>query len=121
MKNYRQRFGAWGEKLAEAYLAGKGYTVLARNVRTPYGEIDLLARQEAILVFVEVKTRSSRAYGLPEDSLTWRKQAHILDSARYYLQEHPEWAGDWRVDVIAIQRKPGGEPAEIIHFENAFN
>jgi putative endonuclease len=121
MKNYRQRFGAWGEKLAEEYLERKGYVVLARNIRTPYGEIDLLVRQEATLVFVEVKARSTRAYGLPEDSLTWRKQAHILDSSRYYLQEHPEYTEDWRVDVIAIQKKPGDEPAEIIHFENAFN
>jgi putative endonuclease len=121
MTNYRQRFGAWGEKMAEEYLEHKGYAVLAHNIRTPYGEIDLLARQEATLVFVEVKTRSTRAYGLPEESLTLRKQAHILDSSRYYLQKHPEHTGDWRVDVIAIQQKPGDESAEIIHFENAFN
>jgi len=134
MKTYRQAVGNWGETLAADYLTGLGYILLNRNARTPYGEIDLIARQEVVgrgpfeagassssivTVFVEVKTRSSSAFGLPEESVTPRKQAHILAAAQSYLQTHPELTGDWRVDVISIQRSRSGQPPVIMHFENA--
>ena len=93
---------------------------MARNNRTPFGEIDLIAQQDASLVFVEVKSRGSAEFGFPEEAVTPAKQQHILESAQTYLQEHPEFDGDWRVDVIAISRTQDGEP-EIHHFENAFS
>jgi putative endonuclease len=68
---------------------------------------------------VEVKTRSSTAFGLPEDSVTPAKQAHLLAAAQAYLLEHPELDGDWRVDVIAIHSHPDPGQAQITHFENA--
>jgi putative endonuclease len=104
--------------------------VLERNVRTPYGEIDIIARQEfqnldsssgasQVIVFIEVKTRSTRAFGPPEGSITQRKQEHMLAAAQSYLQEHPELDGDWRIDVIAIARYRPERKVEIYHFENA--
>lgn len=119
MTGIRQALGRWGEAQAAEYLGRQGYLVLERNVRTAYGEIDLVARQGAVLVFVEVKTRSSTAFGLPEASVTPRKQAHMLAAAQAYLQAHPDLQGDWRVDVVAIQRRRGGQIPEIAHFENA--
>lgn len=126
MSRNRQILGSWGEKLAAEFLREHGYSITASNVRTPYGEIDLIARQaEAgqgmveVTVFVEVKTRSSRTFGYPEEAVTPRKQAHLTGAAQYYLQEHPELAGDWRIDVIAIERNPEGKPPTIHHFENA--
>jgi putative endonuclease len=113
----RQTLGRWGKTHAADYLTANGYTILERNARTPYGEIDLVARQEAVTVFVEVKARASNSLGPPEISVTPRKQTHLLGSARAYLQAHPEWDGDWRVDVIAIQRFKDSPP-EITHFEN---
>ena len=119
----RQDLGRWGEDQAEQYLLRRGYAIVGRNVRTRYGEIDLVARQEsasgAATVFVEVKTRRSAAYGLPEEAVTARKQAHLLAAAQSYLQAHPELDGDWRVDVIAIRKERAGQAAEITHFENA--
>jgi putative endonuclease len=122
----RQILGRWGEKLAGEFLSGQGYTILATNVRTPYGEIDLIARQaEAgsdsaeVIVFVEVKTRSSNAFGYPEEAVTARKQAHLLGAAQHYLQEHPELGSVWRIDVISIERSREGKPPAIHHFENA--
>lgn len=112
-----QALGRWGEAQAAEYLLEHGYTVLQRNIRTPHGEIDLLARGSEGLVFVEVKARSSASLGPPEISVTARKQTHLLASARAYLQEHPELDGDWRVDVLAILRRKG-QPPEITHFEN---
>ena len=136
MKTYRQSLGRWGEGVAASYLSGKGYALLDRNIRTPYGEIDLIARLEgtgqgqsaaesagapsaAVTVFVEVKTRRSTAFGLPEASITPRKKQHLISAIQAYMQDHPELGGDWRVDVIAIRRSPADQGMEIVHFENA--
>jgi putative endonuclease len=129
MSGSRQLLGRWGERLAGEYLSERGYLILASNVRTPYGEIDLIACQpgedvadqddQPVTVFVEVKTRSSTAYGYPEEAVTAKKQAHLLGAAQHYLMEHPELSGAWRIDVIAIERSRGGRPANIQHFENA--
>lgn len=113
----RQSLGRWGEEQAASYLVEHGYTILQKNVRTPYGEIDLLARHGAATIFVEVKARSSASLGPPEISVDACKQAHLLASARSYLQAHPEMDGDWRIDVIAILRFKDQAP-EITHFEN---
>ena len=131
MKTSRQALGAWGEDQAAAFLEKRGYAILDRNARTPYGEIDLVARQEfpgeagaggdskSMIVFVEVKTRTSLKFGYPEQAVNSRKQEHMLASAEAYLQSHPELEDDWRVDVIAVQRFRSGRPVEIVHFENA--
>jgi putative endonuclease len=113
----RQSLGRWGESLAAEYLSERGYTILEHNVRTPYGELDLIARRQDELVFVEVKTRSSRSLGPPEISVTRTKQAHLLSAAKAYLQERPDLQYDWRIDVIAVLRLPG-QQLQIEHFEN---
>jgi putative endonuclease len=117
MSDSRQSTGRWGESQAAQYLAKKGYQVVARNVRTEYGEIDLVAQHQQILVFTEVKTRTSQAYGLPEEAITPLKMQHMIDSAMAFLQQHPEHVGDWRIDVISVQKRIGGAPL-ITHFEN---
>ncbi len=120
MTNHRQSLGRWGESLAADYLTRRGYRLLDRNARTAHGELDLVIQQPSpsVVIFVEVKARSSRTFGRPEESITPRKQAHLLAAAQAYLQSHPELDGDWRIDVIAIERR-AGQPPEIIHFENA--
>ena len=123
MSKYRQSLGRWGENLAADFLVELGYEIIECNARTPYGEIDLVARQpgshDSPLVFVEVKTRASRAFGFPEESITLRKRTHMLEAAQSYLQAHPELDGDWRIDVIAIECQTSGFPPLITHFENA--
>jgi putative endonuclease len=101
--HYRQGIGRWGETLAADYLAGQGYEIIGRNLRTKYGEIDILARQNGSLVFVEVKTRTNANFGEPESSVDARKQAHLSAAAQAYLQEHSELGSDWRFDVVAIR------------------
>ena len=117
MTTQKQAIGQWGEETAARYLESNCYIILARNVHTAHGEIDIVAGKEAALIFVEVKTRSSHAFAYPEDSVTRRKQAHMLSAAEDYLLTHPESGESWQFDVIAIERKPGGKP-EIVHFEN---
>jgi putative endonuclease len=134
MKTSRQALGAWGEDRAAEYLGARGYTIIERNARTPFGEIDLVTRHRlseegipvgkknasrSMIVFVEVKTRSSTEFGFPEQAVNSRKKAHMLASAQAYLQDHPELEDDWRVDVVAVYRSRSDRPPEIIHFENA--
>jgi putative endonuclease len=118
MAGQKQSLGWWGEERAAEFLETKGYEIIARNLRTEYGEIDLLARIGETLVFVEVKTRSSQAYGYPEESVSALKQQHMADAAESFLQTHTEHQGEWRVDVIAVTRRVGREPL-ILHLENA--
>ena len=118
MSRYRQKFGRWGESVAAKYLQARGYEILDRNVHNQYGEIDLVARHGEIMVFVEVKTRRSTQFGYPEASVTAKKQAHMMNAAQSYLQQHPDSDGNWRIDVIAVEAR-SNEPPEIVHFENA--
>ncbi|HXD10067.1 MAG TPA: YraN family protein [Anaerolineales bacterium] len=113
---HNQRIGKWGESTAAEYLTQHGYEIMERNIRTPYGEIDIIARQGDITIFVEVKTRTSNKMGLPEESITARKREHMLSAADYYAAEHE--IDHWQIDVLAIEGKPGATP-KITYFENA--
>ncbi len=117
MSTHRQVVGRWGEDAAVQYLASSGYKILERNVHSAHGEIDIIASKNGLLVFVEVKTRSSHSFAFPEDSVTRRKQAYLLSAAEEYIQAHPESSENWQFDVIAVEGKPGGT-AQIEHFEN---
>lgn len=120
IKGHNKRIGEWGEKYAEAFFAERGWSILERNVRTPYGELDLVMRQGDILVFVEVKTRTTQSFGFPEISVSTLKQTRLVQSAEAYLQSHPEFSGlSWRIDVIAIQGKPEDQCVKIEWFNNA--
>jgi putative endonuclease len=113
---HNQKIGKWGEDAVIKYLVERGYEIIVRNARTPYGEIDIVARQTDIYIFIEVKTRTSNKMGLPEESVNLRKQAHMLASAEYYAAENA--IDHWQMDVIAVEGKIGLEP-KITHFENA--
>lgn len=116
--NSRLRLGAWGEQAAADFLANLDYEIIDRNIRTPYGEIDILARQADCLVIVEVKTRASTSLGYPEISITPKKIRHLMEAAEAYLADQGQAEVCWRIDVIAIQGHPGGGTPDIHHFEN---
>jgi len=80
--------GKWGEHAAADYLKGRGYEIVAGNVRTPYGEIDLIAKKDGFVIFVEVKARTSKTFGPPEIAVTPRKQLHMLSCAEHYAQQN---------------------------------
>jgi putative endonuclease len=117
MTNRKQALGRWGEDAAVGYLQSRGYIILGRNIHTPHGELDIVARKDNLLLFVEVKTRSSHSFAYPEDSVTPRKQMHMLSAAEYYLDLEPDSPETWQFDVLAIERGPDREPV-ITHFEN---
>jgi putative endonuclease len=121
MTSHNQVIGKWGEKIAQDYLQMNGYEILQLNHRTPFGELDIIAREGGMLVFVEVKTRTSTSLGNPEGSVTPKKQQHLVNSALYYVSELPQQYSDWRVDVIAITGKPNHGLPEIQVFPNAIH
>lgn len=95
------RVGLSAESRASAYLIAKGYRILARRFRTPYGEIDIVARRRSLLAFVEVKARATlddAAY-----AVTPRQQKRIVDAANAWLMAHPEHANfDLRFDAVLV-------------------
>lgn len=111
----RRTRGADGEQQACSYLESRGYEVLARNFRTRWGEVDLVARKGARLAFVEVKNWASYQADSLEYAIGTRKRRRIVDVSRRYLQAHPQ-PEDIRIayDVILL-----GE-ARIRHIEDAF-
>ena len=117
---HNQRLGRWGEEAAKRYLQEQGVEVLAANVRTQYGEIDLLGRADGVLIFFEVKTRRTRTFGYPEQAVDAKKQEHMRNAALDYLQNHPEMEGDWRIDVIAVEKLPNQE-MKVTWFKHALS
>ena len=109
----KTEIGKQAEAQAEKFLIEKGYTIIARNYRYKRSEIDLIVQKENWLVFVEVKMRTSRAFGFPEESVKEVKRKKILEGAAQYLQE-TNWQGNVRYDIVAIHQ------LEIEHFEDAF-
>jgi putative endonuclease len=115
----RQTTGKLGEKIAAEFLQNKGYEIIDRNYRCPEGEIDIIASRHDTLVFVEVKTRSNRQFGTPEESITQTKMQKLRASAESFLLQHENMSENWRIDVVAIEMGPGGKVKRIEIIENA--
>jgi putative endonuclease len=110
--------GRSGEDNASEHLLSNGLKILGRNIRTPFGEIDILCEEGDCLIFLEVKTRRSKQFGFPEDAVSHSKQEHMLNSAMAYLQEQDALERTWRIDVIAVNLVAGALP-DIQWFKNA--
>lgn len=111
--------GRRGEAIAARHLIGRGLTIVERNWRCTHGEIDLVARDRGELVFVEVKTRSSLAFGHPLEAITPRKLARLRRLAGAWCLAHPDETGDIRIDAVAVIAPRAGE-IEIEHLERVF-
>jgi len=118
MTDRRKALGKLGESLAARELERRGYRIVERNWRCPAGEMDLVAEQRGVLVFVEVRTRRGSERGTPEESLTTRKQAKLIEVAQAYLEEGTADL-DWRIDVVAVELSPRGKLLRIDVIENA--
>lgn len=109
--------GKQGEEEAARYLQQKGYEILERNYRHQHAEIDLIARKGKLMVFVEVKTRSSTVFGNPEEFVTYTKARLIMKAAEQYIFAK-DWNHDVRFDIVAVTVLP--EEVTIRHIEDAF-
>ena len=119
MTSPRQGLGRRGEELALNRLKSLGYAILAKNHRTPHGEIDLVAKHEGTLVFVEVRTKRGGSFGSPEESITPSKRAHLIASAQEYVSANEVSECDWRIDLVAVELDSSGRLQRIEVIENA--
>lgn len=110
--------GKGAEEIAEKYLVEKGFKIIERNYFFDRGEIDLIANDNGIIVFIEVKSRKSVEYGEPEDSITIGKRRQIRKVAEGYLYEKNISGVEARFDVVAIKWE-SGKPV-INYYKNAF-
>ncbi len=115
-KNDHIKVGKEGEKLAADYLLGKGFEVIEKNYRYRRFEIDIIAKKESTIVFVEVKTRSGNYFGEPEETVAEKQAAQIIEAAENYIFEN-DWNGEIRFDIISILKR---KENKITHFEDAF-
>lgn len=113
-KTFNTVTGIGGEDLAVEYLIKKKYKILSRNFKTKIGEIDIIAKDKNVIVFVEVKTRTNDVFGLPREAVTSAKQSKIRMVATQYLKIHGGLNQACRFDVIDILR------GELTHIENCF-
>jgi len=118
MTQARLNLGKHGEELAARHLERRGYTILARNVRTPIGELDLIACDRRHLVFIEVKTRRTTRFGAPAEAVGAHKQRQVVRAAQWYLTTTRHSELQPRFDVISVIAG-SGEPV-ITHIPNAF-
>ncbi len=116
----RHQFGRTSETQAEQFLLAKGYRILDRNVRTPLGELDLVAEDHGIVVFVEVKGRATEAFGGALSAIDRRKRAKLTKLAAQYLAQRHWSEKACRFDVVLVQGRPSPQ-ARIEHLENAFD
>ncbi len=117
MSLLKKILGKQGEDRAARFLAKQGYKILERNYRTPSGEIDLIALHEGAVVFVEVKTRTSDAFGAPELAVTPQKQRRMIKAALGYIKRKKFHQVPCRFDVVAIS---AASEKEIELIQNAF-
>lgn len=115
----RHLFGQISEARAEQFLREKGYRILERNLRTTLGELDLVAEDAGVLVFVEVKARATEAFGGALLAVDHRKQAKLVKLASQYLAQRHLTDRPCRFDVVLVQGQPS-TGLHVDHVQNAF-
>ena len=115
-------FGSFAEGLAEKFLEDRGYKIVGRNYRKPWGEVDVIAEKEGIIVFVEVKASDSPApKGFePEKRVNGEKILRIKRAAQTYIQQKKLDDRSWQIDIIAIELNKDRGTAKITHFKNVW-
>ncbi len=106
----RKQSGARAEELARAWLERQGYTIVAMNVRFRAGEIDIIAREDRVLCFVEVRSTSSDLWGGPLATITDGKRRRLILAAQLYLQRMKEIPDEVRFDVVSVLWQPDAQP-----------
>jgi len=102
VSNERINLGRRGENVSVKFLKKQGYKIMQTNYRCSVGEVDIIAKDNNVLCFVEVKTRKSQEFGLPEEAVDWRKQMKLAKVALTYLKEKKICEQDLRFDVVSV-------------------
>ena len=114
MTEGKKEVGALGEKAATAFLKRSGYSILHKNFKCKLGEIDLIAKDGRVIVFVEVRTRFTSTYGSPIESILWRKRKKITMLANFYITKFGLENENFRFDVVSVTKDDGHLNIELI-------
>ena len=115
----RKTTGMIGEKLAADFLTKQGYTIIETNYRCKEGEVDIIAKDGEFLAFIEVRTKSSKKFGSPEESVNARKKEHLKNVAARYQENHDGLPLQWRIDFVAVELDGAGKPSRLEVIKNA--
>ncbi|MGL4991115.1 MAG: YraN family protein [Sarcina sp.] len=120
MKKFNKDIGSYGENLSLKYLQDKNYTIFDKNFRNRSGELDIIAIKDDILIFIEVKTRTSNLYGFPSESVSYKKIKTIINLSKYYIHIKNLTSYFVRYDVIEIILNIEKSSYNINHITDAF-
>ena len=112
--------GRLGEETAKKYLVNNGYTILHTNFHSKFGEIDIIAEKDSMLVFIEVKTRSDHfKFGLPEEAINYLKMRKIKRTIYEFFIKNPEYKfKNWKINLITVVLNSFEQPKKIVHYKN---
>ena len=110
--------GITGEGMAAKYLIEKGFAILHQNWRHSHWEVDIIAKKETILHFIEVKTRRTKRFGFPEDNVDKKKIRNLINAAEEFLQQQPQWKRI-QFDILSITMLKN-EPVEYFLIEDVY-
>ena len=120
MANNNLKVGEKGEQVAESYLKKKGYSVLERNYKNKYGEIDLIAKEGSELVFIEVRSKTENDFGMPEETVKGKKKKKLKQNALAYTTFN-NYDGFYRIDLVCVVFTKNGEIKRLTHHKNIIN
>jgi putative endonuclease len=116
----KKDLGNKGEEIAVQYLRKNKYKITARHYQKRIGEIDVIAFDpQNVLVFFEVKTRTTHRFGTGAESVNWAKQRKLIKAAYFYLLENHLQNQNFRIDVIAVDLNPQTRQSKVTHYRNA--
>lgn len=120
-KDDRKQLGKLGEELAEAFLSERAYRIVERNWRCRTGELDIIAEKADKLIFIEVRTRRpSGRFGSAKESVDYRKQLKVKETAQFYLHRFQKYEQSIQFDVITVEVSVDGAEPHIEHIQGAF-
>lgn len=120
MKSYNKDIGSYTENIAATYLLNNGYSILDRNYRNKFGEIDIICQKDNIIIFVEIKSRYTNSFGNPLESVSCHKQKKIILLSKFYILYKKLSDFNIRYDVIEIYLNHLNNTYEVNHLEDAF-
>lgn len=119
MKQFNREKGRVGEDIAANYLIEKGFSILYKNHQTRFGEIDIIASINRVLVFVEVKAKTGEDFGMPEEMINKSKIRQIINTAQMFILTNQKLGFEkYRIDAVAIVLDENKKPIRIKHYEN---
>jgi len=121
MKNQNYKKGKLGEQIARDYLIKKGYRIIRQNFQTRFGELDIVASKDNLLIFIEVKLKVEADFGRPEEMITQKKLRQVKNTAEIFLMQEKTYLSNfkqYRIDAICIILNQDMTVKEIRHYEN---